>query len=134
MNNNIHYISLGVSVLLLLGIGLTLDRVGGLAIRTDDVSSSIDLVFSEPALRGVPLVVRWQADGEKNIGIGVRLISSDETFVLGTGELLAGTVAVTIPCELPPAPFRLELFSTVSGALMGVSEIDVLPAGPDCVG
>lgn len=133
MNTKVQYILLGISALFLVGIGFILDRVGRFGIRTDDVSSSMTLSFSEPALLGVPYYVQWQGDEQANIGVILRLVSKEETHVLGTGQLLVGGMFVTIPCSLTDPPFRLELKNTVTDALLGVSEVDTLPPGPDCV-
>ena len=133
MNKKTHYTSLGISVFLLLGIGLALDRVGGLSIRTDDSTSSVNLSFSEPAVVGVPLLVRWQKEGSANIGVALRLVSGEHTHLLGEGQFLEGAMTITLPCQLSPAPYRLELFDVLNDALLGVQEIQVLPPGPDCV-
>ncbi|MEK7500321.1 MAG: hypothetical protein AAB649_07025 [Patescibacteria group bacterium] len=133
MTTKIQYILLSICALILVGIGFILDRVGGFGIRTDDVSSSATLSVSEPALLGVPQYVHWQGSDTANIGVLLRIVSKQETRVLGEGELLAGGMVVTIPCSFSDPPFRLELKNTVTGALLGVSEIDTFPPGPDCV-
>ncbi|MDA1168972.1 MAG: hypothetical protein O3A36_01380 [bacterium] len=133
MNTKVQYFLLGISAIFLVGIGFILDRVGGFGIRSDDVSSSMTLSFSEPALLGVPYYVRWQGDEQVNIGVILRLVSKEESYVFGLGQLLVGGMFITIPCSLTEPPFRLELKNAITGALLGVSEIDTLPPGPDCV-
>lgn len=134
MNKSIQYVSLGIGAVFLVGIGFILDRVGGYGVRTDDVSSSMTLSFSEPALLGVPHYVQWQGNEQTNIGVELYVVSKEETRVLGTGQLLFGGMFITIPCSFTNPPFRLELKNTITGAILGVSEIDTLPPGPDCVG
>lgn len=133
MNKIFQYVSLSVSAVFLIGIGLILDRIGGYGIRTDDVSSSVILSFSQPVLPGVPFALRWQGDDSQNIGVTLRLMSEEEPIVLGESELFAQSMSVVFPCTLPSAPFRLELVDTINGAILGVSPISILPPGPDCV-
>jgi len=133
MITRIQYIALAVSALFLMAIGLILEDVGGFGIRSNDVSSPITLSFSEPALLGVPFRVRWQGYEQANIGVVLQMVTEEKTFVLGTGQLLAGAMSVVVPCNLPPAPFRLELIGAVNGGILATSSIDTLPPGPDCV-
>lgn len=133
MNTTLTYVSLSIGALLLIGIGLIVDRVGGFAIRTDDVSSSISLSFSQPSLRGVPLTIRWQGQQQGNFAVTMQLISPSGTVVLGSGKLFSGSMHITIPCALPESPARLELIDTSTRAILASSPIDILPPGPDCV-
>ncbi len=128
-----QYISLGISAVLLIGIGLILDRIGGFGIRTDDIYSPITLTFSEPMLVGVPVTVRWDTALQSNIGVSMRLITKNDTVHLGEGEMLDGSMAVELPCMLPPAPLRLELTDTTTSAMLAVSSVTTISAGPDCI-
>lgn len=133
MTKSFQYTLLGVSAAILLGIGLIIDRIGGYGIRTDDVSASVTLFVPAPVLLGVPFTVRWEGDYNQNVGVTLRLISEHEPLVLGNGDLLIGSQTALLPCTLPPSPFRLELIETTSRAILGVSSLETLPPGPDCV-
>jgi hypothetical protein len=133
MNKTLQYISLGMGAILLVGIGFIVDRVGGFEIRTDDVSSSISLVFSQPLLRGVPLTIRWEGQQEENIPVTMRLVSTGTTVSFGSGKLFAGSMRITVPCTLPSDTGRLELLDASNQALLASSSVDILSAGPDCV-
>jgi hypothetical protein len=132
MKKIFQYVSLSLAGVALIGIGLILDRVGGYGIRTDDVSSSVVLSVPQPVLPGVPFTVRWDGDIQ-HIGVTLRFVSEQESLLLGEASLVDQAMSIVLPCGLPPAPYRLELIDVTNRSILGVSSLEVLPAGPDCV-
>lgn len=133
MNKLLQFALWAFGAIALVGVGFIVDRVGGFEIRTDDVSSPISLVVSQPIVRGVPLVVRWEGQQRENIAVSMRVVTSGGTIVLGGGKLLTGSMRITIPCTLPSDIARLELTDDTSHALLASSSLQLLPAGPDCI-
>lgn len=133
MNKNLQYIFLGVSGLLIIGIGFAVDRTPGLGIRTDEVSSAISLSFPAPLLRGVPITLRWQGQDNQNLAVIIRMVAKNGTVSLGSGKLLSGSMRVTIPCVVSSKEVRIELVEAGTGSTVASSAATLLPPGPDCV-
>ena len=133
MKKILPYVSLGIAGVAVIGIGLIIDRVGGVGIRTDDISSHVSLSISQPLLRGVPLMIRWQGNQEENLMVMMQLVSEHETLPLESGKLSAGFLRITIPCALSSLSARLELVESSSSAILAFSPVTLFPPGPDCV-
>lgn len=128
-----YYIFVLFAVLILISIGLLIDRVGGIGIRTDDVASPVSLSFSQPLLPGVPLTIRWQGDMQDNLAVTMQLVAQDQTYAIGNGKLLSGSARVSIPCTVVPGEARLELLDTSTQGILAVSPVEVASPGPDCI-
>lgn len=133
MTIKLQYVSIALAGLFIVGIGFIVDRTGGFAIRTDDITSAVTLSLSQPIVRGVPVRIRWEGQQKENIPVLMQLVSPTETVILGSGKLLTGSLRITVPCPLIADTGRMELLDASSQAILASSSVQILPPGPDCI-
>ncbi|HLC49193.1 MAG TPA: hypothetical protein VJI96_02300 [Candidatus Andersenbacteria bacterium] len=133
MKNKIPYVFFGVGAVLLIGVGLLVDRVGDIDTRSDGVSPALSLSFSNPVMRGVPVTVRWTGQRSGNVGVTMHFVSVAGQSVIGSGKLSTAFMRVTIPCTVSGGLARLELRDAITKATLASRPVTSLPPGPDCV-
>lgn len=125
---------IGLIVLLLLGI--LAGRVGGVAIRREGAEPDVlSLNLSEPLIRGVPVVVRWQVNSVEVPQARINFYWRDRwtEYLLGEAELSGGGVALQFPCEAPDAVGTLVAREAETRRVMGSRAATLVAPGPECV-
>lgn len=120
-----------VGIILVLLVALAASQVGGIAIRSTGDTNQLTLDASTPALRGVPVIVRWS---EGVAAAEVELVwrtASEETFI-GRGTINSQAARVTFPCAGQDAGMVL-LREITSGEVLGSRAIELLPPTADCL-
>lgn len=133
MIKRLQIIAVMAIVLAMLVVGAIASRIGGRSIRNNIVTIEImSLSLSEPALRGVPVQVRWpQADRVfKKVDIYVRDAKQDT--LAGHGDIMEGSTTVVIPCDVT-TPATLVMRDSVNQAILATQAVTLLSAGPECI-
>ncbi len=129
-NLKIVFAILGILALVLVGFAAA--TVGGIAIRSTGSSSEVlQLSLSDPALRGVPVAVRWaQGTGPAEIELVWRT-REGETFV-GHGSVSTLATRITLPCTGTDTGTLLAREVT-SGKILGSLPLTLLAPTVECL-
>lgn len=125
---------IGLIVLLLLGI--LAGRVGGVAIRRVGAEAdALSLNLSEPLIRGVPVVVRWQVNEAEAPQARINFFWRDSRteYLLGETELSGGEAALRFPCDTSGATGTLVVRAAETSKVMGSRLATLRAPGPECV-
>jgi hypothetical protein len=126
-----------VGVVILLAVAILAGQVGGIAIRKQGAKQDpLQLLVSEPVVRGVPVMVRWDAAVVIQIpNEVVTFFWRDQTkeYRLGETQLDAGSVTVQFPCVAQPSGGSLVVRSTATAKVIGSRNVELAPAGPECI-
>lgn len=131
MNNFRRTIVVVLGILGLLVLMVAASRVGGIAIRSDFTNADLTtLSVSTPALRGVPVLVRWESDATLPILALWRDADGDQ--VIGVGNVRDAGVRVEFPCQSAGTTGSVVIIDPATQHVLGQAAVDVLPAGADC--
>lgn len=126
------YIALGVVCLLV--IGILMDRIGRVSIRSNDTSvSRIGIYVVSPLQAGAHTVIRWDTPNTvagQQVQIAVR--SKQGVLTIGESPFFAGTASVEIPCTTPKGSASIEIISAQDQSVIAWQSIVISSAGPDC--
>lgn len=121
-----------IGIILVLLIALAASRVGGIAIRSTGSSPNrLTLTISVPALRGVPVMVRWTNRVVPSKAELLWRTADGETFV-GRTTANGGAARVSFPCTGPAAGTLLMRDGT-SGEILGSRAITLLAPTAECL-
>ncbi len=122
------------AAIVLLGIGLIIDQIGNVSVRTDGTPATLSFSVSSPSVLGVPFFIRWQGyESLGNRSVEAYLVVPGPTVNLGRTSLHSGQLRVTFPCSITSSTGRLELRDAVSRGVLVSTSLALLPPGPDCV-
>lgn len=131
MLNNKAVLAL-IGIILVLLVALAASQVGGIAIRsTGSSTDQLSLTISTPALRGVPVAVRWTTDVASSDVELIWRTREGETFV-GRGSINAGTARVSFPCA-GAATGTLLIREVTSGEILGSRVVELLEPTAECL-
>lgn len=126
-----------VGVVILLVIAILAGQVGGIAIRKQGAQlDPLQLLVSEPVVRGVPVVVRWNAAGVAELpNETVTFFWRDqaEEYRLGEAQLDTGMITVQFPCVAQDLGGSLVVRSAATAKVMGSRGVELALAGPECI-
>lgn len=126
-----------VGIVLLLVIAILAGQVGGIAIRKQGAQPDpLQLIVSEPVLRGVPVVVRWNVEAaDDTTSEAAAFFWRDATaeYRLGETQLSDRTITIEFPCVAETGSGTLVVRSTVSEKVVGTRPVELAPAGPECI-
>jgi hypothetical protein len=125
-----------LGLILLLIAGIVAGRVGGIAIRRQGVPQAVlGLRLSEPVVRGVPVMVRWEAPDWPADAGGLTFDWRDgrEEYRLGEAPVQAGAASLAFPCAAADAEGSLVVRTKAAGHVITSQIITLAPAGPECV-
>lgn len=123
-------IVLGIIALLL--VALAASQVGGIAIRsTGTRTEAMQLEVTNPASRGVPVTVRWNA-GVLPADIELVWRSREGEIFIGHSNTASQAARVVFPCT-GPAAGTLFVREVTSGKPLGSEVITLLDPTADCL-
>lgn len=123
-----------LAVILLFGLGVLANRMGGVAIRgTAAQPSFLTLSLSEPVVRGVAMSVHW--DSSQVTAERVKVIYRDQAgeLELADGPAQMGSAFVKFPCATKTSRATLVLRNSSNNNVLSTRSVDLLPAGRECV-
>lgn len=119
---------LGLLVLMILA-----SQVGGIAIRSDFTQATLTAVTApSPAVRGVPVLVRWEGDMAASLDVLALFRDSSGDQVIGVGDITQGGVRVKLPCETPGATGTIVIIEKTTQRVLGQTKVTLLAPGADC--
>lgn len=123
-------VAIVVIILLLLAT-----QVGGIAIRSTGTNTNpLSLSLSQPALRGVPTNLRWQAPANTAATpIQILWRSDAEETVIGEGLLASNQARVVFPCTADQASGNIVLQHQATQEIIARLPVTLLAAGAECV-
>lgn len=122
---------LGVAALIV--VMILASRVGGIGIRgINRPGEMLDVLVSEPLLRGVPIVVRWEPGEQAQGMVLVEVRTAEGEQLIGQGSFAEGRASVVVPCDLAADRVALTLLADDTGAVLAQRTVDLLPAGEEC--
>ncbi|OGY36780.1 MAG: hypothetical protein A3E36_03765 [Candidatus Andersenbacteria bacterium RIFCSPHIGHO2_12_FULL_45_11b] len=135
MNKRRIWMSVGLGTAFLLSVGVLVNMIGGVSVRSNDVTiSRIAMHVVDPLTPGARTVVRWNMPSSiASQQVFVALRSKQGITVLTESPFFAGTASIQIPCTEPAGTASLELISSQNKSVIAWDTITISPAGPDCV-
>lgn len=124
-----------VGVIALLVIGILAGRVGGVAIRSQGaLVTPLTITVSEPVLRGVPTVVRWDQAAAIEADV-LTLVYRDASaeHAVGQAHVREGRGTITLPCQDDGGSGSIVLKRADTGQVVAWQEVVVAAPGPECV-
>ena len=135
MNKQQLWITVGLGVLCLLVVGVLINIIGNVSIRSNDISvSRIAMHVVNPLTAGDSTVIRWDTPSSvaaQQVMIVIR--SKQGVLALAETPFFAGTASIQIPCSESEGAASLELVSSHDKSLIAWDTITIHSAGPDCV-
>lgn len=123
-----------LGVICLLFIGVLINIIGGVSIRSNDTSfSRIAMHIVSPLTAGGHTVIRW--DTPTTIAsqrVMVVLRSKEGITALSEIPFFAGTASIQIPCSEKEGSATIELISSQDKSLIAWDTVTITSAGPDC--
>ena len=118
----------------LLGIGIIIDVVGGVSIRTNIAPDMAALTVFDPLLPGTFVKPTWTvAKGSVQRTVELVLVTQTKKYRLVHTNFSFGNARMRIPCNIVPGKARLELVGKQSRDVISSVSVEILPPGPDCV-
>jgi hypothetical protein len=121
-----------LNIILLLMLFAT--QIGGIAIRNDFSGRNFLIItLSEPAIRGVPVAIRWTApadEPERELRVVFRDTSGEH--VLGITQLKTESARVTLPCVTTDTEGSLLLIDSAREQIIGQTPVTLLPPTAEC--
>ncbi|HSX24753.1 MAG TPA: hypothetical protein VLG69_02200 [Candidatus Andersenbacteria bacterium] len=134
MNKRQLWIITGLGVVCLLFIGILINIIGNVSIRSNDISIfRIGIHVVSPLTAGSRTVIRW--DTPTTIAaqpVMIVLRSKQGITALAETPFFAGTASIQIPCSQQQGSASIELVSSQDKSLIAWDSITINPAGPDC--
>lgn len=130
-----RYINIGGLLVLVIVLAWGATQIGGIGIRrVKPLGENVTLVVSNPAVPGVDVVVRWNVPVEELDREVVFLMrTGGTTMPVGMGKLRDGSAQVRLACDYGGQTVGLTMADAASGRLFALTEVALLPDGPDCL-
>lgn len=120
---------------ILIIIGLLASRIGGIAIRNSATHLERGTIsLSQPALRGVPVTVRWgvpPAHETTPLVLSLRDRTGEQVLPLRQASATAGQIV--LPCTGDETNVTLLVRAASDELLLASGTITLLPPGPECL-
>lgn len=118
----------------LLGIGIIIDAVGGVSIRTNIAPDTTALTVFDPLLPGASVKPTWTTMKDAvHRAVELILVTQIKEYHLIRTSFSYGNARILVPCDVTPGSARLELVGQQSGDVISSVSVEILPPGPDCV-
>ena len=123
---------IGIAVLII--IAVLASRVGGIAIRSASVATDpLTLSFSEPAVRGVFVTIRWVQPAEAGEQVAsVVFRDAEGEHLIGEAALSASQASVVLPCGSDATSGTIMLRDSRTQKVLATSPIRLWPPGREC--
>ncbi|MBI3251400.1 MAG: hypothetical protein HYZ62_00645 [Candidatus Andersenbacteria bacterium] len=127
-------ISIGVAVLVLV-LAWGAISIGNVGVRrVKPLVARVALEFSQPLLPGVLSAVHWNVPATRTGGqVLFEIRTAQTTAFAGTGVWRDGVASIFVPCDIAAGKIGLEMVDGATKEILASTQVDVLPAGPDCV-
>src|SRR5258708_4176136 len=114
MNKQQLWVSVGFGMIALLLVGILLNSIGNVSIRSNDSSISRIAVHAiNPLNAGSHTVIRWDTPSSvASQQVSIVLRSTQGEAVLTNTTFFAGTASIQIPCTTSEGSASLEIMST----------------------
>lgn len=124
-----------VVIVVLVFLGWSSGYVGNVAIRrVQPAGVRVDLDISQPVVPGVHTDVHWSAPRGTDIDeVIFEARSSQENFFIGQGKLADDVATLNFPCTIDDTQIGLVMIDAESEQVLGFEQVQLLPAGPDCL-
>ena len=124
------------AVVILLAIGVLAGHVGGVSIRnTASQPRGVSLSLSQPVVRGVPVLVRWEASNSNKTGnVNLFFRDSQEEIIVGQGSLDGQQSRIVLPCDTDGNSGAVVMRLADSKEVIATTSVELLPSGPECAG
>lgn len=118
----------------LLGIGIIIDAVGGVSIRTNIALDTMALTVFDPLLPGASVKPTWTvAKDSINRTVELVLVTQTKEYMLVHTNFSFGNARILVPCDVVSGKARLELVGQQNRDVISSVSVEILPPGPDCV-
>lgn len=135
MNKRQLWTYVGLGAVCLLFVGILINIIGNVSIRSNDVSiSRISMHIVNPLQAGEPTVIRWDTPSSvppQQAQIAIR--STQGVAVLSEVPFFAGISSIEIPCTIPVGAASIEVISAHDKSVIAWQSVTISAAGPDCV-
>lgn len=118
----------------LLGIGIIIDAVGGVTIRTNIAPDTTALTVFDPLLPGAFVKPTWTTMKDSvHRAVELVLVTQVKEYLLVRTNFSFGNARISVPCDIVSGSARLALVGQQSGDVISSVSVEILPPGPDCV-
>lgn len=126
---------IAVAIVVLVVVGVLVNMIGGVSIRSNDTSlSRIAIQAPDPLSPGQNTIIRWATPSSViSQQVSVMLRSKQGSASLLAVPFFAGNANIHVPCEIPAGQASLELASVQDKSLIAWKTVTITHAGPDCV-
>ena len=127
-------IGIGIEALLLL-LAWGVEQVGSVGVRrVKPPTARVDLEVGGPWLPGVLASVHWNVPAGKAGGqVLFELRPAQATVIVGAGVWSSGAASIFVPCTIAAEEIGLAMVDATTEEILATTQVEVLPAGPDCV-